>query len=81
MTNNAIRSPSAKSILSFALVLSNKEQFWDLNNCSLDRILVGSHGYFLGSVEIRLMAFFTKVQIQARDNSLIKQRIKYRVSQ
>ena len=28
-----------------------------LNNCSLDRISVESHGYFLGSVEIKPIEF------------------------
>ena len=51
-----------------------KKHLLDYNNCSLDRIPVESHGYFLGSVEIILTEFVD--DIADRISSLLKRTIR-----
>ena len=54
-----------------------------LNNCSLDRILVESHGYFLGSVEIKPIEFVDDIadpnegQLSAQMNNKIIEHIQH----
>ena len=54
-----------------------------LNNCSLDRIPVESHGYFLGSVEIKLIEFVDDIadpnegQLSAQMNNKIIDHIQH----